>query len=127
MTGRLSVLRSEVTLENMIMSFFTWKVGLPVPRRFGSVDVCSISDLPTHPRLLILVQSHWTRLGATCLYTVSDACAVQGVCHGCQACGGVGNIYACEALFMAGVKSKTRASRPVKFVVKRLPMRFVRS
>ena len=85
MTGRLSVLRSEVTLEKHDHVIFHLEGGFELrfhdPRRFGSVDVCSISSWSRATRTRL-----WRRLS---LHGQSTrAAAGQGVCHGCQACGG---------------------------------------
>ena len=118
MTGRLSVLRSEVTLEKHDHVIFHLEGGFELrfhdPRRFGSVDVCSISDLPSHPRLAHLgPEPLGPDFGGDYLYTVSRRVRqpVKAFVMDAKRVVGVGNIYACEALFMAGVNPKTRASR----------------
>ena len=83
------------------------------PRRFGFMDLLSPAQLASHPAL--------SRLGPEPLSGTFDGAALARVCRGKQTSlkvalldqrvvAGVGNIYACDALHMAGLSPKRRAS-----------------
>jgi formamidopyrimidine-DNA glycosylase len=83
------------------------------PRRFGFMDILSPAQLATHPAL--------SRLGQEPLSPSFDAAALARACRGRKislkvalldqrVVAGVGNIYACEALHVAGLSPKRRAS-----------------
>ncbi len=82
------------------------------PRRFGSLEVWPTSDLAGHPRL--------AGLGVEPLSDAFDATRMAELLAGCRApikaalldqrrIAGLGNIYACEALFRAGISPRRRA------------------
>jgi formamidopyrimidine-DNA glycosylase len=83
------------------------------PRRFGLMDLLSPAQLASH---LVL-----SRLGPEPLSGAFDGAALARACRGKQTplkvalldqrvVAGVGNIYACEALHLAGLSPKRRAS-----------------
>ena len=91
------------------------------PRRFGCVLL--IDDPATHPLL--------TELGPEPLDDIFDAAYLHGLTKGKSApikavimdshvVVGVGNIYACEALFMAGISPTKAASKVTKPALVRL-------
>lgn len=93
------------------------------PRRFGMLIRCSYDELASHPRIKVLgpepLQASWTDEDfiAACKRSqrpiktlIMDAATVVGV----------GNIYAAEALFAAGIDPRRRASGIAPRRLKRL-------
>jgi formamidopyrimidine-DNA glycosylase len=83
------------------------------PRRFGFMDLLSPSQLTAHPVL--------SRLGPEPLSGTFDGAALARACRGKhtslkvalldqRVVAGVGNIYACDALHLAGLSPRRRAS-----------------
>ncbi len=113
-----------------------WRLELSVgwlrykdPRRFGMLIRCSDRDLNSHPRMVNLgpepLSSTWSDedFVAVCKRSqrpiktlIMDAATVVGV----------GNIYAAEALFAAGIDPRRRASSIAPRRLKRLKLEIVR-
>jgi formamidopyrimidine-DNA glycosylase len=85
------------------------------PRRFGSFDVCPTAELATHPRLVALGPEPLdaTAFDGTYLYRVSRGrrIPVRQLLMDAHIVVGVGNIYASEACFRAGVRPGKAAGR----------------
>lgn len=84
------------------------------PRRFGMVEAFEKSHYWTHPRLVHLgVEPLEGEFEGEVLYRLSrkSRVAVKSFIMDARRVVGVGNIYASEALFAAGINPKTRAGR----------------
>ena len=93
------------------------------PRRFGMLDISSTTELSSHPRLIELgpeplseafsTESSWplvSRAKVSIKVWLMNAKNVVGV----------GNIYASEALFLAGIRPTIRAGRIQKYRISKL-------
>ncbi len=84
------------------------------PRRFGFMDLCAVSDLSRYPMLKKLGPEPVDPGldGAALAKRLSGkATSIKAALLDQRVIAGIGNIYACEALFMAGIspKRKTRS------------------
>lgn len=84
------------------------------PRRFGLIDICKTDALIRHPLLASLgVEPLSPEFTPQLLHTLckkSDT-SIKSLLMNAKLIVGVGNIYACEALFAAGIRPTRRASR----------------
>ncbi|WP_114376937.1 bifunctional DNA-formamidopyrimidine glycosylase/DNA-(apurinic or apyrimidinic site) lyase [Elioraea thermophila] len=89
-----------------------WRVGFVDPRRFGSLDLVPTAHEADHPRLAGLGPEP---LDAAFTPAVLEAalagrrCAIKAALMDQAVVAGLGNIYACEALFRAGISPKREA------------------
>ena len=118
MTGRLSVVAKGALWETHDHVSFELDTGCELrfndTRRFGSIDVCPVSQLDMHPRLVHLgPEPLGSEFDGTYLHSISRGVRqpIKAFVMDAKRVVGVGNIYACEALFMAGVHPKARAGR----------------
>lgn len=86
------------------------------PRRFGFVDLVTAGDLPDHPMLAKLgpepLEADFTgRYLAACLK--GRITPVKAAILDQRAVAGMGNIYACESLFRAGLSPRRTAATVV--------------
>lgn len=89
-----------------------WRVGFVDPRRFGSLDLVPTAHEADHPRLAGLGPEP---LDAAFTPAVLEAAlagrrtAIKAALMDQAVVAGLGNIYACEALFRAGISPKREA------------------
>ena len=84
------------------------------PRRFGLIACCSRHELDTHRLLVRLgVEPLATQRLGDHLYAISrgKSCAIKTLLMDAHGIVGIGNIYASEALFLAGISPLTKAQR----------------
>lgn len=84
------------------------------PRRFGLIDICTHDLLEQHPRIKHLgVEPLATKdLGSYLRQqSQSRSVAIKSFLMNAKIVVGVGNIYACESLFKAGIHPKRLANR----------------
>ena len=97
------------------------------PRRFGYVDLVSLSDLRRHPSMsalgpepVAITDSHSAALGQYLDLHTLDMAHLQTCLSACRApvksalldqrkIAGLGNIYVCEALYRAGISPRRRS------------------
>lgn len=100
--------------EHLRFSMDTWELRFIDPRRFGSVELCLASQLEKHPRI--------RNLGVEPLSAAFDGPLLFSGTRGTQVkirdflltgrlVAGVGNIYANEACFHAGVRPQRSAAK----------------
>ncbi len=84
------------------------RLTLRDPRRFGLLDL--LPDAGAHPRLRGLGPEPLTIAGPALRATLRGRkCAIKTALLDQRILAGVGNIYACEALFRAGISPRRRA------------------
>jgi formamidopyrimidine-DNA glycosylase len=83
------------------------------PRRFGFMDLTTESEMPDHPMLLKIGPEpvHPGLTGSELAERLKNKVApIKAALLDQRVIAGIGNIYACEALFMAGISAKRKAS-----------------
>jgi formamidopyrimidine-DNA glycosylase len=87
------------------------------PRRFGLMDLCATSDLPSHPLTRDLgIEPLGNRLRASFLAAAfaGKKAPLKALLMDQRLIAGLGNIYVCEALFRAGLSPRRRAGSLVR-------------
>lgn len=121
MSGRFFLDASHGSVPPHTHAVFTFGHGVRLlfvdPRRFGLLQVFSGQDWQRHPRLAALGPEPFaiSDVAASLLAArASRSMAVRNVLLDQQVVAGIGNIYANEALFVAGI----RPQRPMRAVAK---------
>ena len=118
MSGRLSLMDSGSSLrkhDHVIFSLLGQEeLRFNDPRRFGMIDAVENSKLDEHPRIKNLgVEPFSPEFNAPAFYALSRGTkiAIKKFIMDSKRLVGVGNIYASEALFRAGIHPNTKAGR----------------
>lgn len=103
---------------HVVLNFEGKRLTYRDPRRFGMIDIATQSELAHHPRLIGLgpeplstgfcVEQCWAGFKAAKVSVKAWVMNAKNVV-------GVGNIYASEALFLAGIRPTARANRIAKY------------
>lgn len=118
MSGRLMVIPHDAPLEkhdHLVIGFTSGKrLVFRDPRRFGLVALSRESELEHHPLLAELGPEPFSRVFSARYLAKTLAgrgIAVKQALMDAGVVAGVGNIYACEALFEAGMDPRTPAAK----------------
>ncbi|MCS6892074.1 MAG: bifunctional DNA-formamidopyrimidine glycosylase/DNA-(apurinic or apyrimidinic site) lyase [Rhodovarius sp.] len=101
--------------EHLVIETDRWRIALVDPRRFGMIDLLPTAEEDAHPLLRELgpepLAEDFTaeRLSAA---LAGRSCSIKSALLDQRLLAGLGNIYAAEALFRAGI-SPRRAARSV--------------
>ncbi|OGQ77535.1 MAG: DNA-formamidopyrimidine glycosylase [Deltaproteobacteria bacterium RIFOXYA12_FULL_58_15] len=127
MSGRLTFAKAGVPYAKHDHVVFELDGGRELrfndPRRFGLVDAFARSDEPKHPRLANLgVEPLAVEFNANMMHKLSRGStrAVKSFIMDASVVVGVGNIYACEALFAAQIPPSLSVGRLSKVRWQRL-------
>jgi len=118
MSGRLGLVDANSSLrkhDHVIFSLMgEEELRFNDPRRFGMVEAVENSELEEHPRIRNLgVEPFSPEFNAKSFYELSrgSKVAIKKFIMDSKRLVGVGNIYASEALFRAGIHPNTQAGR----------------
>jgi formamidopyrimidine-DNA glycosylase len=85
-------------------------------RRFGMIDISKTTQIPTHPMIAVLgIEPLQPECNGNYLYTITKGSRspIKSLLMDGHKIVGIGNIYACESLFLAGIHP-TRSSHTLK-------------
>lgn len=118
MSGRVLLLRENPPLDQHDHAIFSFRGGLQLrfrdPRRFGLISIWPTAELDAHPLLCHLGEEPLSReFPSNTLYekVKRSRRPIKNLLMDAGFIVGVGNIYANEALFYAGLHPQTPASR----------------
>ena len=118
MSGRIGLVSADENLRKHDHVIFSIGDGEELrfndPRRFGMVEAVETSKLDTHPRIENLgVEPFSSEFNAKAFYELSRGAkiAIKKFIMDSKRLVGVGNIFASESLFLAGMHPNTKAGR----------------
>jgi formamidopyrimidine-DNA glycosylase len=127
MSGRMVITHKPSELEKHDHLIFTFDNGARLhfndPRRFGMCDLVKNKDLPRH-KLLRHLGIEPLEPGLTPAWLAAKLkgkkTSIKDALMDQRLIAGIGNIYACEALFYAGIDPRRRAGKCSKEQIARL-------
>ena len=115
MSGRWRVDPSEVLPhDHLIIETAKHRLALNDPRRFGSLDLIETESLATYPPFVVMGPEP-LGLDFTAAYLLAAldgrAASIKAMLLDQRIVAGLGNIYVCEALYLAGISPKRSAGQ----------------